>query len=161
MGRINKKQYSLNPKLCKTCNNPISFEKRRNKFCNHSCSAQFNNIGIVRNGASPKHCKTCGKNIRDDLERCLICEIVFKIENGIHVCKGTLRNYVIKIRGHKCEQCGNTHWQGHLIPVDIHHIDGNKKNNILTNLKLLCKNCHGLTENYVKKNTKTIQAMNA
>lgn len=32
--------------------------------------------------------------------------------------------------------------------LDIHHIDGNKKNNKEDKLVLLCPNCHSLTENY-------------
>lgn len=145
----NIKNYNLNPKLCKICSKFLSYEKRYNIFCSHSCAAKFNNLGVVRNGESLKKCISCGKLLRKQAKkRCKICETIYKIENGKHVCKGALRNYLIKINGYKCEQCGNTHWQGVLIPIDVHHIDGNKKNNVLTNLKLLCKNCHALTENY-------------
>ena len=30
----------------------------------------------------------------------------------------------------------------------IHHIDGDHKNNVKTNLVLLCPNCHSQTDNY-------------
>ena len=33
-------------------------------------------------------------------------------------------------------------------PLQIHHIDGNYKNNSEENLELLCPNCHSLTHNY-------------
>ncbi len=37
-------KYNLYPKLCKECNNPIDYNKRSiNSFCDHSCSAKFNN----------------------------------------------------------------------------------------------------------------------
>jgi len=38
-------EYNLNPTLCKNCNNslPYEFKKNKRKFCNHSCSAQYNN----------------------------------------------------------------------------------------------------------------------
>jgi hypothetical protein len=39
-----------------------------------------------------------------------------------------------------------------LIPLEVHHIDGNHLNNELENLQLLCPNCHALTENWRGKN---------
>lgn len=35
--------YGANPKLCPCCNNPIPFEKRKNKFCSQSCAATYTN----------------------------------------------------------------------------------------------------------------------
>ena len=34
------------------------------------------------------------------------------------------------------------------IPIELEHIDGNSENNNLSNLKLLCPNCHSLTSTY-------------
>jgi hypothetical protein len=51
-----------------------------------------------------------------------------------------------------CETCLNTEWGGSAIPLELHHIDGDHRNNSLSNLKLLCPNCHALTENYRGKN---------
>ena len=55
---------------------------------------------------------------------------------------------------HICEQCGNTEWMNQPIPLEVHHIDGNKNNNELSNLQLLCPNCHALTPTYRGKNIK-------
>ena len=35
--------YFKNPKYCRFCGKKIPYEKRRNNYCNHSCSAKFNN----------------------------------------------------------------------------------------------------------------------
>lgn len=35
--------YYKNPKLCKQCGKPISYEDRRKDFCDRSCSAKYNN----------------------------------------------------------------------------------------------------------------------
>ena len=52
------------------------------------------------------------------------------------------------IKEHRCEHCNNTKWLDHPIPLELHHIDGNRKNNTLQNIELLCPNCHSLTDNY-------------
>jgi len=58
------------------------------------------------------------------------------------------------LRGHKCENCGLEKWQNENIPLEIHHLDGDKLNNELENLQLLCPNCHALTNNWRGKNIK-------
>jgi hypothetical protein len=52
------------------------------------------------------------------------------------------------IKEHKCECCGLTSWNGKPIPLELHHIDGNHYNNDLSNLQILCPNCHAQTSNY-------------
>jgi hypothetical protein len=52
------------------------------------------------------------------------------------------------VKEHRCENCNLTHWIDDLIPLELHHIDGNSSNHLLINLKLLCPNCHALTDNY-------------
>jgi endogenous inhibitor of DNA gyrase (YacG/DUF329 family) len=52
MKRIRKKnikRYNRNPIKCKNCKGLIPYDKRRNKFCSHSCAASVNNIGVTRN----------------------------------------------------------------------------------------------------------------
>ena len=53
---------------------------------------------------------------------------------------------------HKCSKCKQTKWLNHPIPIELHHIDGDHYNNELSNLTLLCPNCHALTDNYRGKN---------
>lgn len=65
---------------------------------------------------------------------------------------GILKNELIKLRGHRCEDCGLTSWKNQPIPLEAHHIDGDRCNNRLDNLLLLCPNCHTLTPNYGAKN---------
>lgn len=36
-------EYNKSPKLCKNCNNIISYKNKRKIFCNHSCSATYSN----------------------------------------------------------------------------------------------------------------------
>lgn len=56
------------------------------------------------------------------------------------------------IKQHKCECCLNQMWLGKPIPLECDHIDGDNSNNLLENLRLLCPNCHAMTESYRGKN---------
>lgn len=51
----------------------------------------------------------------------------------------------------KCEKCGLIHWKGKEISLELHHKDGNTRNNKLENLEILCPNCHAQTDNYRSK----------
>ncbi len=49
--------------------------------------------------------------------------------------------------------CGLTNeWQGKHLVLELDHIDGDKFNNLLTNLRFLCANCHSQTETNKGKN---------
>ena len=56
------------------------------------------------------------------------------------------------LKKHICEQCGLIEWQGKPIPLELHHINGNNRDNRIENLVLLCPNCHALTESYRGRN---------
>lgn len=58
------------------------------------------------------------------------------------------------LKKRECEQCRGTTWLGGLIPIELHHVDGNKRNYQLGNLQILCPNCHALTPNYTGRNVK-------
>ena len=67
-----------------------------------------------------------------------------------------LKKRLIKegIKEHKCEMCGITEWNGKPTPIELDHIDGNRYNNTLENLRILCPNCHAQTDTYRGKNKK-------
>lgn len=52
-----------------------------------------------------------------------------------------------KVKLAQCEICGGTVWNGKPIPLELHHIDGNHYNNKLSNLQILCPNCHAQQDN--------------
>ncbi len=60
----------------------------------------------------------------------------------------TSKKHLLKLKGNKCEKCNLDKWLDSLIPLEVHHEDGNKTNNNLINLKLVCPNCHALTDFY-------------
>ena len=56
-----------------------------------------------------------------------------------------------EIKEYKCECCGITEWNGKDIILELHHINGNHRDNRIENLQLLCPNCHSQTHNYCKR----------
>ena len=66
-----------------------------------------------------------------------------------------LKKHLLLEKEHKCEQCNQTHWQNQTIPLEVHHKDFDRTNNQLSNLVLLCCNCHALTENW--RNRKMVE----
>lgn len=56
------------------------------------------------------------------------------------------------IKENKCEICGITEWNGKEINCQLDHVDGNKNNNELSNLRIICPNCHSQTETFGFKN---------
>ena len=68
--------------------------------------------------------------------------------------KGFIKEYLFNERGKCCEICKISDWLGKRIVIELHHIDGNNKNNSKDNLQLLCPNCHSQTDNWKGKNLK-------
>lgn len=50
--------------------------------------------------------------------------------------------YLKEIRGNKCEECGIEEWNGKPLTFQIDHINGDRMDNRLENLKVICPNCH-------------------
>ena len=74
-------------------------------------------------------------------------------ENSYHQShKLKLRLISEGLKEHKCEGCGITEWNGEPTPIELDHIDGNRYNNTINNLRILCPNCHAQTETYRGKN---------
>lgn len=67
------------------------------------------------------------------------------------------RNYIFKnnLLGDSCVWCGlkNT-WNGKPLKLQIDHINGNRYDNTLENLRFLCPNCHSQTETFCGLNKK-------
>lgn len=59
----------------------------------------------------------------------------------------------IGLLDNKCSCCDNSgKWLEKPLSLHLDHIDGNPRNNVIENLRLLCPNCHSQTETYCGKN---------
>lgn len=75
------------------------------------------------------------------------------IENKSNISSSKLRDKLLKdgIKERKCERCGRTKWGKSPIPLELHHKNGDHYDNTLSNLEILCPNCHALIPNHSKK----------
>lgn len=53
-----------------------------------------------------------------------------------------------------CSICGISDWMGHSLNMELDHIDGDRTNHKIENLRMLCPNCHAQTDTYRSKNRK-------
>ena len=55
----------------------------------------------------------------------------------------------------KCEECGIRNiWNNKPITLQLDHIDGDNQNNEISNLKIICPNCHTQTKTFSGRNIK-------
>ena len=52
----------------------------------------------------------------------------------------------------RCEECGLAHWRGGRLSMSLHHVNGDRHDNRLENLLLLCPNCHSQTPTFAGRN---------
>ena len=92
-------------------------------------------------------------------KKCKCMSLEEYLEKSTNIESDKVRKKLLKegLKEYKCESCGLTSWLGKPIPLELHHKDGDRYNNILENFELLCPNCHAFTDSYRGKNvTKNI-----
>lgn len=146
--------YDLNPAQCEKCQVALSYKKRNNKFCGHSCAAKTSNVSR----ADIVNCLECGKPAKTKKFCSHSCRgwhgirtAVESSEQGIvQASAPTYRKFMIRVHGAKCMKCS---WAEKnpvtkAVPIQLNHIDGNSEHTKLKNVELLCPNCHSLTPNF-------------
>lgn len=121
-----------------------------------------------------KYCLNCGKKlVKGQTKYCSnACQKDYQYKQYIQAWKNgektgvvgtglskTIRRYMLEKTNYCCEQCG---WNkinpfSGKSPLQVHHIDGNYLNNKEENLKVLCPNCHSLTDTYKSMNKDSVR----
>jgi hypothetical protein len=162
-------EYYKSSKKCLFCGKAIPYEQKRKKFCNHSCAASFNNVGVRRNGDAPSCCLWCGKTLKSSSGKYCdgFCQSEFIHKNFIdgwmsgniqgggssfENLSSHIRRWLVERYGKKCSICGVEIWNGEPVPLVVDHIDGNPTNHCSENLRFVCRNCDGLLPTFSGKN---------
>lgn len=164
---LNRKPIYVN---CDTCQKELTRTPStlsEHNFCNHSCSAKYNNT--LRK--DKKYCKLCSTelNAKHKIFCNHTCQMEYQYNEYIEQWKeGNQLGYIGKVKAiskhirkymlikhsNTCQECG---WNK-LHPVDnkplveIDHIDGDASNCKESNLRVLCPNCHSMTPTFRARN---------
>ncbi|GAA1390130.1 hypothetical protein GCM10009613_30280 [Pseudonocardia kongjuensis] len=78
------------------------------------------------------------------------------VRNSPHRSTGHLRRRLISagLKAARCEHCGVAEWRGRPLPLHLDHINGDHTDNRLENLRILCPNCHALTDTWCARKKK-------
>ena len=68
--------------------------------------------------------------------------------------RGNIKERLIAagIKQKRCEDCGIDRWRERALSLCLHHVNGDRHDNRLENLQLLCPNCHSQTPNFGVRN---------
>jgi predicted nucleic acid-binding Zn ribbon protein len=169
--------YEADLRFCKECKQPIPYERRKNKFCNSTCSAIYNNTHRVEDSQRIGVCLFCGtifskkpwSNQKFCNQRCstLYSKNQLKkswLETGkagnwtggksdgaprCHYILETLQEE----QNNTCDICHLVNeWEDKPLIFILDHKDGNSTNNSRDNLRLICPNCNSQTPTFSGRN---------
>lgn len=158
LGFIFEDFYKKAKLYCLNCGKEL--RRGQYKYCCSRCAAIQNNSKrssksqdmpcacckqIIRGKSNSKYCsKDCElKDKKNERKRKMMA-------GDPSISSKSYRKFLIQEFGAKCMGCG---WDKinpttGVCPIELEHIDGNSGNNSISNLKLLCPNCHSLTSTY-------------
>lgn len=94
--------------------------------------------------------KFCNNRCQNDFK--WVNETLGRVERGEVVNHTTLKKYLVEKHGDQCAECGQIGvWNNKPLTLQLDHIDGNSDNNLPSNLRLLCPNCHTQTDTFGSK----------
>jgi hypothetical protein len=73
---------------------------------------------------------------------------------GVHRSRSYLKTRLLDegLMEPHCATCGISAWRGEPLSLALHHINGDRLDNRVGNLELLCPNCHSQTANFAGRN---------
>lgn len=135
-------QIKANCLICNKIFEHISSRANKAKYCSRECYYKSRHL----KGTKEYTCRHCNKKFFNPpstkrkycSRECINKESKANWKPSFTVArKSMLRREMIN----KCRKCG---FDKHPEILGVHHKDGNRKNNMLSNLQVLCPNCHSI-----------------
>lgn len=154
---------------CENCNSEMAVKYGSGRFCSNKCARGFSTKS-KRSEINEKVSNSLKGKITSDETRKLLKEawvrgcydkVVYPKADiaDILIENSTFSGNYIKnrlfeagLKEYECEECYISFYNGKPITLQIHHINGNNKDQRIENLSILCPNCHSQTNNYAGKN---------
>ena len=142
---------------CPMCNEQfLKRVKKKQKYCSQSCinKARRTRVKVVCTRCS-KECERTPTQLKNSKSGLYFCSLDCKAKSqrlgGIpeimpahYGSTEGKRSYRRKFKNFVCTRCGYDEFKS---SVQVHHIDEDRNNNDMTNLILLCSNCHDALHN--------------
>lgn len=104
------------------------------------------NCGIQKDFGHSSYNKYCSNACQQGYEYKTVT-LPLMLEGNIHInrARPSIIKFLTDRDGYKCSRCNLQDWLGERLVLDIDHVDGDNKNNLPTNWRFLCPNCHRMT----------------
>jgi hypothetical protein len=120
--------------ICKLCKEKFKYNpsQKGGFYCSNKCQQEYYYEQNITDWLSKK---ITGR-VRDDRP------------------SGFVRRFMLEETEYKCSECGwgKPNPLNGIVYLEIDHIDGNRENGYKENLRVLCPNCHTLTDTYKNLN---------
>ena len=142
--------------ICKFCEKEYyttTYEFKRSKFCSHKCHGLFSKskrLSFICQWCAKQYFKAlCFKKTTKFCSyKCLNTSNGKKQPIGINSPffkngTGLFRKLAKELLPIKCSLCESKKY------LNVHHVDGNRENNNISNLIYLCRSCHNRAHNVI------------
>ena len=126
---------------CKTCNNGHDGSYGSGKYCSRSCANsrgprseetknKIREKNLLRASERGPEWNQMMKEVNSDPARIARKKATWKAKRNWETATPAIKKKWVREEVGKCERCDISKWNGEHLTLEIHHIDGDKYNNV-------------------------------